>query len=101
MNKIIAFLGFIAACNAASLHIVPAGETIFHQPAVSVVRSAVPAVVPSLVRSVVPVSVSDVELADWEAYKVRSNSILFVTLFVTIILLLQIGKIRKNLFITV
>lgn len=103
MNKIFVFLGIVAACNAASLHVVPAGETVFHQPllpSVSVVRSALPAVVPSVVQSVapevvssvipsvvrsiapdvvssvVPVSVTDVELADWEAYKVKLNSIL-------------------------
>lgn len=88
MNKIFLFVGFVAVCNAASLHVVPAGETIFQRsylPSVSVVRSAVAPVVPSVVRSfapdvvssVVPVSVSDVELSDWEAYKVKLNSIPF------------------------
>lgn len=121
MYKIFVFVGFVAVCNAASLRVIPAGSTLYHQsvPAVSVVRSAfahviptyvhtaapsavatavrsvdlssdevaassndpseelsaAPAVVSSFVPSVVPVTVSDAELADWEAYKVINNLI--------------------------
>lgn len=83
MTKIFVLIGFVAVCNAASLHVVPAGETVFRSFSPPVVHSVVSPVVPSVVRSfvpsvfrsalpsIVPVSVSDVELSDWEAYKVK------------------------------
>lgn len=89
MNRLFIVIGFAAVCNAASLNVIPAGRTIYQSvvPSVSVVpsivRSAVDPLVPRavepLVRSlatavvsdVVRVAVSHVELADWEAYKVR------------------------------
>lgn len=102
MNKIFIFVGLFAVCNAASLHVTPAGHTIYHQPAVvraayapayapafsSVVRSvdlssdavavespsvalaAAPAVISSVIPSALATTVSDAELADFEAYKV-------------------------------
>lgn len=98
MNKIFIFVGLFAVCNAASLHVTPAGHTIYHQPAVvraayapayapafsSVVRSVdlssdavaveSPSVAltaaPAVISSALATTVSDAELADFEAYKV-------------------------------
>lgn len=135
MNKIFVFVGLFAVCNAASLHVVPAGDTIYHHPAVSVYRAAyapafspvvrsvdlssdavaaespsvalaaAPAVVSSIVPSAVATTVSDAELADFEAYKVKNSFQFLMKVILQMISKIfnsfrKTGKIRKVLPIT-
>lgn len=77
MNKIFVFVGFVAVCNAASLHITPAGDTLYYRsmPAVSVVRSAFAHVIPTYVHTAAPSAVAtEVRSVDLSSDEVAASS---------------------------